>query len=144
MTWKNFFAYLETVAPPLVVAYVSKWLDLFRGTLIMRPAAGAQVEQTALAVSTVLVIVLALLFRHSSSMFHRNGALILLIASALLFFSAYWLRTQLGYELSRNTQENYIRLWDFFAWLFIVTIIQMVLFALMYANGRFKGKPIDL
>lgn len=143
MNWKGFFTGLGTATPSLVSGFISAWFDLFRGTLIVRPAAGAQVEQTAVAVSSVFVIVLALLFQHSSPRFHKLGALFFLIASILLFSAAYWLRTQLGYELPRNTQENYIRLWDLFAWLFIVTILQMILFAFMYANSRSKGSPVD-
>lgn len=57
---------------------------------------------------------------------------------------AYWLRMKLGYELPRDSQEAFIRLWDFSAWFFIVMIIQTILFAFMYAIRRIKGSSFEL
>lgn len=144
MTWKKFFTSLAATIPSLVVVFVSSWFDVFRNSLILRPSAGALLEQTAVAVSSVCVVVFALIFRHSSPSFHKTTTLVLMIISAVLFSMAYWLRMKLGYELPRDSQEAFIRLWDFSAWFFIVMIIQTILFAFMYAIRRIEGSSFEL
>lgn len=138
MSLKSFFEVLGAVTPPLVLGFVTKWQELFKATLIMRPGASPQVSNTGIAVSCFLAIVLALLYRKAPARSQATTALCFLLASAFLGFVCYWIRFKNSFPMTRGSQETLNYVWDAASWLFIVAVIQTVLFASMYAVSTLR------
>lgn len=135
MTIKGFLASVAAITPTLVLGWVSSWYDLFKDTLIMRPGASDQVANTGIAFSCLLAIAFGLLLRHWSAKALKTAAVVLLIASATLAFMSYVIRYKYHFPLPRGPQEQLNFWWDLFSWVFVVLIIQLVLFSAMFATS---------
>ncbi|MES0154194.1 hypothetical protein NKJ81_11435 [Mesorhizobium sp. M0018] len=140
MTIKGVFEVIGGMTPSLVAGYVADWQKLFSKTLITRPGAPPEIERTGIAVGCFLAVVCCLLFRSLRPRTQITTAIIFLMFSVLLGFFCLWLRHKYEFPMPKKPQEAMRAAWDLSSWVFIVAVVQTILFGTLYALSTW-GRP---
>lgn len=129
---KNFKS-IFSITPSVALTFAEPWVDLFRGTAILRPDVPHALVNTALAISVFLSIVFVLIGKSWDGAYKQRKSKELLVVAFVLAVVCYGSRLFLAWPRSRVVQSMTTSMWDLCGWVFVVVAIMAVTFAAMFA-----------
>jgi hypothetical protein len=130
---KKVFDYIFSLTPSVALKFAEPWVNLFKGTAILRPDVAHALVDTALALSVFLSIVFVLIGKSWDGAYKLRTTKNLLVVAIILAVVCYGSRLFLAWPRSRVVQSMVTSMWDLCGWVFVVVAIMTVTFAAMYA-----------
>ncbi|MER9574918.1 hypothetical protein NKI78_04595 [Mesorhizobium sp. M0400] len=130
---KKAFEYVFSITPSVALKFVEPWVNLFKGTAVLRPDVPIALVNTALAFSMFLSIVVVLIGSSWNDAYKLRTTKNLLVVAVVLAVVCYGSRLFLAWPRSRVVQSMITPMWDLCGWVFVVVAIMTITFAAMYA-----------
>ncbi|MER8537175.1 hypothetical protein NKH61_26890 [Mesorhizobium sp. M1005] len=130
---KKAFEFIFSITPSIALTFAEPWVNLFKGTAILRPDVPHALVNTALALSVFLSIVVVLIGKSWDGSYKLRTTKNLLVMTLVLALVCYGSRLFLSWPRSRVVQSMITSMWDLCGWVFVVVAIMTVTFAALYA-----------
>jgi hypothetical protein len=136
--------WLEAVfgfGPTFAIGWAAKWAAIFDKTYFLPYRNPEMVTSSGVATGSVIVFIAAILFRKAPTQTLGRWSLVMLAATVVLWIVCLGIRIRLDYPSTRELAEKLAWVWQAAAFLFIVTALLAILFAIMAGiSGGFDDK----